>query len=41
MRHSTRLTQLAAASAFLWLFIMMAFTFADVWTRGFVGTQGR
>jgi len=41
MRHSTKLTQLAAAGAFLWLFIMMAFTLADVWTRGLVGTQGR
>jgi len=41
MRHGTKLTQLAAAGAFLWLFIMMAFTLADVWTRGLVGTQGR
>ncbi len=41
MRHSTKLTQLAAAGAFLWLFIMMAFTLADVWTRGLVGTPGR
>ncbi|MFY9723846.1 MAG: cytochrome C oxidase subunit IV family protein [Bryobacteraceae bacterium] len=41
MRHSPKLTQLAAAAAFLWLFIMMVFTFADVWTRGLVGTPGR
>jgi len=41
MRHSTRLTQLAAAAAFLWLAIMMMFTLADVWTRGWVGTPGR
>jgi cytochrome c oxidase subunit 4 len=41
MRHSAKLTQVAAAGAFLWLFVMMAFTFADVWTRGLVGTQGR
>jgi len=41
MRYSAKLTQLAAVAAFLWLFIMMAFTLADVWTRGLVGTQGR
>ncbi|HEY9139988.1 MAG TPA: cytochrome C oxidase subunit IV family protein [Bryobacteraceae bacterium] len=41
MRYSTKLTRLAAAGAFLWLFIMMAFTLADVWTRGLVGTLGR
>jgi cytochrome c oxidase subunit 4 len=33
LRHSTKLTWIIASAGFLWLGIMMAFTFADYLTR--------
>ena len=41
VRHSSKLTRLVLAGAILWLFIMLTFTLADVWTRGWVGVPGR
>lgn len=41
LRHSGKLTQLAMAGTVLWLGIMVAFTFADVATRGWMGVPGR
>jgi cytochrome c oxidase subunit 4 len=41
VRHSTKLTRLVMLGALLWLAILLAFTLADVWTRGWVGVPGR
>ena len=41
LRHSGKLTQLAMAGTVLWLAIMVSFTLADVWTRGWLGVPGR
>jgi cytochrome c oxidase subunit 4 len=41
LRHSGKLTHLAMAGTMLWLGIMVAFTLADVWTRGWLGVPGR
>jgi cytochrome c oxidase subunit 4 len=41
VRHSSKLTRLVLGGALLWLGIMLAFTLADVWTRGWVGVPGR
>jgi cytochrome c oxidase subunit IV len=41
VRHSTKLTKLVVAGGLLWLFILLTFTLADVWTRGLIGTPGR
>ena len=41
LRHSGKVTQLAMAATVLWLGIMVAFTFADVATRGWMGVPGR
>jgi cytochrome c oxidase subunit 4 len=41
VRHSTKLTRLVLAGAVLWLGIMLAFTLADVTTRGWIGVPGR
>ena len=41
LRHSGKLTQLAMAGTVLWLGIMVAFTLADVATRGWMGVPGR
>ena len=41
VRHSTRLTKLVTVGGLLWLGILLAFTLADVWTRGLIGTPGR
>ena len=41
VRHSTKLTRLVMLGALLWLGILLAFTLADVWTRGWVGVPGR
>jgi len=41
VRHSTRLTRLVMIGGLLWLGILLAFTLADVWTRGLIGTPGR
>lgn len=41
LRHSGKLTQFAMAATVLWLGIMVAFTLADVATRGWMGVPGR
>src|ERR1051325_11507683 len=41
LRHSTRLTRLVVVGGLLWLAIMLAFTLADVATRGLLGVPGR
>jgi cytochrome c oxidase subunit 4 len=41
VRHSTGLTKLVVAGGLLWLGILLAFTLADVWTRGWLGVPGR
>ena len=41
VRHSSRLTKLVLCGALLWLAIMLAFTMADIWTRGALGVPGR
>jgi len=41
VRHSTQLTRLVLVGAVLWLGIMLAFTLADIWTRGLLGVPGR
>jgi len=41
VRHSTKLTKLVLVGGLLWLLILIAFTLADVWTRGLIGTPGR
>ena len=41
VRHSSRLTKLVLIAALLWLAIMLAFTMADVVTRGALGVPGR
>ena len=41
VRHSTKLTKLVVVGGLLWLFIMITFTLADVWTRNLMGTPGR
>ena len=41
IRHSTKLTKLVVVGGLLWLAILIAFTLADVWTRGLIGTPGR
>ena len=33
VKYSSKLVQLAAATGFLWLGIMLSFTLSDVWTR--------
>ena len=41
VRHSTKLTRLVLLGGLLWLGIMLTFTLADVWTRGWIGVPGR
>jgi len=41
LRHSTHLTRLVVAGGLLWLVILIAFTLADVFTRGWLGVPGR
>ena len=41
VRHSTQLTKLVLAGAFLWLGILILFTLADFHTRGWIGVLGR
>ncbi len=40
VKYSSRLVQLAAATGFIWLAFMLAFTLADVWTRNWQPVQG-
>jgi len=40
VKYSSRLVQLAAATGFLWLGIMLGFTLSDVWTRDWQPVQG-
>ena len=40
VKYSSKLTQLAAVTGFLWLGIMLAFTIADVGTRDWQPVQG-
>lgn len=40
-RYSTRLTKLVIVSAFLWLFILFAFTMSDFMSRGWLGVPGK
>ena len=41
VRHSTRLTRLVVLGGLLWLLILLAFTLADIFTRGWLGVPGR
>ena len=41
IRHSTRLTKLVVGGGLLWLGILLLFTMADVYSRGWVGVPGR
>ena len=41
VRHSSKLTKLVLIGGLLWLAIMLAFTMADIWTRGALGVPGR
>ena len=41
MRHSSKLTKLVLIGGLLWLAIMLAFTMADIMTRGWMGVPGR
>jgi len=40
-RYSTRLTKLVIVSAFLWLFVLFAFTMTDFMSRGWLGVPGK
>lgn len=40
VKYSSRLTQLAAATGFLWLGILLSFTLADEWTRDWQPIRG-
>ena len=40
VKYSSRLVQLAAVTGFLWLGIMLSFTFADIWTRDWQPLNG-
>lgn len=40
VKYSSKLVQLAAVTGFLWLGIMLAFTFADIGTRDWQPLQG-
>jgi cytochrome c oxidase subunit 4 len=40
VKYSSRLVQLAAATGFLWLGIMLSFTLSDVWTRNWQPVAG-
>ena len=41
VRHSTGMTKLVVIGGLLWLGILLTFTLADVWTRGWLGVPGR
>jgi cytochrome c oxidase subunit 4 len=41
VRHSTPLTKLVLAAAFLWLAILILITLSDFSSRGWLGTLGR
>lgn len=41
VRHSTGMTKLVVVGGLMWLMILLTFTLADVWTRGWVGVPGR
>ena len=41
VRHSSKLTRLVVVGGLFWLAILLAFTLADVWTRGWIGVPGR
>ena len=41
IRHSTKLTRLVVVGGLLWLGILLTFTLADVFTRGWAGVPGR
>lgn len=41
VRYSTRLTRLVMVGAVVWLGILLAFTLADVFSRGWLGVPGR
>ena len=40
-RYSTRLTKLVIVGAFIWLFILFAFTMTDFVSRGWMGVPGK
>lgn len=40
VKYSSKLVQLAAVTGFLWLGIMLSFTFADIGTRSWQSVQG-
>lgn len=41
LRHSTKLMRLVVLGGLLWLGILLTFTLADVFSRGWVGVPGR
>lgn len=41
VRYSTRLTRLVVAAGFFWLMVLIAFTMADVVSRGWLGFPGK
>ena len=40
VKYSSRLVQLAAATGFVWLGIMLSFTLSDIWTREWQPVHG-
>lgn len=41
VRHSSRLTKVVVMGGMLWLGILLAFTMADIASRGWLGVPGR
>jgi cytochrome c oxidase subunit 4 len=41
VKYNTRLTQVVAASGFVWLIILFGITMGDYLTRGWLGVPGR
>ena len=41
IRHSTKLTRLVVLGGALWLFILIAMTYTDFGSRGWMGVPGR
>jgi cytochrome c oxidase subunit 4 len=41
VRHSTQLTKVVVVGGLLWLGILLTFTLADVFSRGWLGVPGK
>ncbi len=41
VKYNTKLTQVVAASGFVWLIILFGITMGDYLTRGWLGVPGR